>query len=160
MRRKLFHRALILEEGGTSMKVKDIMNKFIVVATPEETIRAVAKKMETYNVGFIVIIDDDKRPVGVVTDRDLTLRALGYGLSPETPVRNVMTHNVVAVTEEADLKETLRVMEENGVRRVPVLNEEGLAVGIVTTDEILVRLIGYMNKLGVVYAMSLRPSGF
>ena len=142
------------------MRVKEIMNKFVVIANPEESIRSVARKMETYNVGFIVIIDEDKRPIGVVTDRDLALRVLGYNISPETPVSKVMTHNVLAVTENVSLVEALKTMEENNVRRLPVLNDEGLVVGIVTADEVLVRLVGYLNKLGVIYAQSLRPAGW
>ncbi len=138
-------------------KVRDVMSRFAVVALQDETIKQVAKKMETYNVGFIVIVDQDKHPVGVVTDRDLTIRALGYGLGSETPVKEVMTTDVIAVTEDADLFEALKIMEENGIRRLPVLDIDEKVIGVVTADEILVRLIGQLNKLGTIYALSLRP---
>ncbi len=141
------------------MRAKDLSSKFVVMASPNDSIKTVARRMEIYNVGFVVLVDEDKRPVGVVTDRDLVIRALAYGVSYDAPVKSVMTHEVIAVTEDADMMEILKTIQLNGLHRLPVVNDEGQVVGIISSDELLVRTIGQLDKLAPVYAGSLRPSG-
>jgi CBS domain-containing protein len=122
------------------MKLNDIFTRNVVVAGPEETLAAIALKMQEHNVGTIVIVEN-RRPVGIVTDRDLAL-ALGAQLvSPHTEVQNVMTRHVLAIPEDTSIYTATKFMREREVRRLPIVDREDRLVGMVTLDDLL-RFLG------------------
>jgi CBS domain-containing protein len=100
-----------------------------------------AKLMADYHVGSLVVVVDrgqERVPVGIVTDRDLTLAVLAKGVDPRSlEVGEVMSDQLVTVREEDSVTEVLRIMRERGVRRVPVLAIDGALVGIVSIDDVL-----------------------
>lgn len=106
-------------------------------AGPEEPVRAVAARMRDRGVGAILVLDAERVPVGIVTDRDLVIRVLAAGLDPdETLLAGVMTRRPHVVHEETPLEEVLALMRDACLRRVPVVDREGRLQGIVTLDDV------------------------
>jgi predicted transcriptional regulator len=79
---------------------------------------------------------DSRHVVGVVTDRDITIRGVGRGRGAETPIRDLMSANVVTCTVDSDIEDVERIMTERQVRRVPVLDEDGMCVGIIAQADL------------------------
>jgi CBS domain-containing protein len=128
------------------MKLNDIFTRSVVAAEPEETLAAVARKMQEHNVGTVVIVED-RRPVGIVTDRDVAIALGARGDSPEIPVQKVMTRHVLAIPEDMGIQTATQFMREREVRRLPIVDKEDRLVGIVTLDDLLLFLVGELNNL-------------
>jgi CBS domain-containing protein len=117
------------------MKLNEIFTRSVVTAGPEETLAAVALRMQEHNVGTVVVVED-RRPVGIVTDRDLAL-----ALGAQAPVQKVMTQHVLAIPEDTGIYTATKFMREREVRRLPIVDKEDRLVGIVTLDDLL-RFLG------------------
>lgn len=129
------------------MDVGKICTKETIAVGPEDPISLVAQQMRENHCGAVVV-HEGGRPVGIVTDRDITLRAGGLRtILADIPVREVMTKNVVTAAPDDDILEVLALMREHGVRRVPVLNEAGLLAGMVTLDDILLHVARSMRHV-------------
>jgi len=122
------------------MKLNDIFTRSVVTAGPEETLAAVARRMQEHNVGTVVIVED-RRPVGIITDRDLALALGAMGVSVQAQARKVMTPHVLAIPEDMSIYTATRFMREREVRRLPIVDREDRLVGIVTLDDLL-RFLG------------------
>jgi CBS domain-containing protein len=120
------------------MQIKDVMTRDAEVIRPGATLQEAAETMRLLNVGSLPVCDGE-RLVGMLTDRDLTVRGTAEGVNPwQTRVEVVMTPGVVYCFEDQDLAEAARVMRENGVRRLPVLSRAKRLVGIISLDDIAV----------------------
>jgi CBS domain-containing protein len=120
------------------MKLRDIMTPDPVVLDPDTTLREAASKMRDLDSGVMPVGERD-RLVGMLTDRDITVRATAQGKDPtSTPVREVMTPNVVYCRDDDDLKSAARKMEEHQIRRLLVLNHDKRLVGIVSLGDLAV----------------------
>jgi CBS domain-containing protein len=109
----------------------------VVTIDPSATVSTAATRMATENVGALVVVDD-RKPVGIVTDRDLVLRVLAKNrLAAETEVRTVMTPNPVCVNADAPLEGAISRMKSNRFRRLVVVNDQQEVVGIVALDDII-----------------------
>lgn len=120
------------------MLIRDIMTETVVTAAPEATVREVAGLMRDRNVGSVVLVDGSGRPVGMATDRDLTIDVLAEGASADTSVGDCATAPVVTGESDMELDEAAALMVSHKIRRLPVL-EGGQLAGIVTLDDIAVR---------------------
>jgi CBS domain-containing protein len=121
------------------MLLRDVMTRGVECVGPDETILAAARKMRDLNVGPVPVCDHD-RLAGVVTDRDLAVRAVAEGRSPITcKVREVMTPDVVYRFEDDPVDEAERVMKQKQIRRLLVLNRDRRLVGIVSLGDLAVR---------------------
>lgn len=115
----------------------------------EETALTAARRMADRNVGTLVVLNDRREPVGMLTDRDLTIRVIAHGRDPlETCVRDVMTPDVATVTEATPIEDALRAMRKEPCRRIPVVDDEGMLVGLVTLDDILGLLAEEFDSIG------------
>ena len=114
------------------------MTTSVVTAAPDLSARAVAAMMRDQNVGSVVLIDETGRPVGMVTDRDLTVDLLAEAADPETPAESAATTPVVTGRHDMELEEAAALMVGHRIRRLPVMDGDAL-VGIVTLDDIAVR---------------------
>lgn len=122
------------------MSVGSYCRRGVATAEPDETLRAAAQRMEKEGVGSLVVIDED-RPVGVLTDRDIVLRVVAEGGDPdETRVRSALGRPAVTIDAEARLADAAERMMRRRVRRLPVVDQEERVVGLVATDD-LVRLL-------------------
>jgi len=111
-------------------------------------VREVAERMRDESIGSMVVEDEDGKPCGIVTDRDLTVLVVARGLNPEaTPVSDIMSPSLITVDGSLGILEVAQTMSQNGVRRVPVTSE-GRLVGIVTYDDLLVTLGRELHDLG------------
>jgi CBS domain-containing protein len=112
----------------------------VITVGPETPLRTIASLMEDENVGSVVVVEEEK-PVGIVTDRDLALRAFVNQMDPEaTPVRDIMSPDPIVLEAGMGLFEAMEFMRGKGVRRMPVVDENGMLRGIITVDDVI-RLI-------------------
>ncbi len=94
--------------------------------------------MDAAGVGCLVVIDEARRPVGTLTDRDVVVRVLRRRLSPETTtVGEVMNRQISTLRESVPVVKALRRLRSDGVRRLPIVDEHGSLVGIITADDVL-----------------------
>jgi CBS domain-containing protein len=118
------------------MLVKDVMTNNPVCCTPDKSIEEIARLMLKNDCGAIPIVKDNQ-VVGIITDRDIVVRCLALGKNPiEGKVSDCMTSHVVTVNKNANLEECLKKMEENQVRRMVVVDDNGLCCGIVAQADI------------------------
>lgn len=120
------------------MSAGKLCTRAVVFAARPETVRAAAQRMLQHNVGTLVVVDDARRPVGILTDRDIVLRCVAVDLDPATTsVEEIMTAPVRSVAESTATEEALRVMKNVGARRLVVVGERGELAGILSIDDIL-----------------------
>jgi CBS domain-containing protein len=117
------------------MRINEIMSRDVEVARPQDTIQDVARKMRDVDTGVIPVCDGDKVQ-GMVTDRDIVLRAVSEARSFETPVSEVMTADVEYCYEDDDIAQAADKMAELQVRRLVVLDHDKRLVGIVSLGDI------------------------
>ena len=117
------------------MKVSDAMTRDVRVASPHETIYDAARAMEAMDIGALPVGQDD-RLVGMVTDRDIVVRALARSKGPNTRVREVMSMEVRYCYDDEDLGHVAANMAELRVRRLPVVDRDKRLVGIISLGDI------------------------
>ena len=118
------------------MKVKDAMHKGVDWVSPDTPVSELAKLMREHDIGAIPIGEND-RLIGMVTDRDITMRAVAEDRLPSsTSVRDVMSEKIYYCFEDDDVEEAARCMAENQVRRLPILNRDKRLTGIVSLADI------------------------
>jgi CBS domain-containing protein len=116
--------------------VKEIMQKDVKTARPDSTVKEVVEKMNRFNIGSIVIVQE-RRPVGIITERDVLRRVVEHCIDPGIcKAKEVMTIPIVTATEDASLDEVMKLMTSRRIKKVPVLRNETL-VGIVTATDLL-----------------------
>jgi CBS domain-containing protein len=121
------------------MQINRIMTEYVEVITLETSIQEAAEQMRSLDVGVLPVCDGD-RLVGILTDRDLAVRAVADGRDPKsTPIEEIMTRQVVCCFEDQDIEEAERVMEKNQIRRLPVLDRDKRIVGIVSLGDLAVK---------------------
>lgn len=121
------------------MKVTELMTPDPACCLPQTKLTDVARMMAENNCGEIPVIGsrEDRRPIGVVTDRDIVLRTLGAGVDPmQKTAADCMTEPCITVTPETTLVECCDVMEQNQIRRVPVIDDGGRLIGIVALADV------------------------
>lgn len=119
------------------MQVRDIMTENPACCAPETSLEDVARMMADKDCGEIPVLDERGRPLGVVTDRDIACRAVARGKDPgSTAARDVMTGSVITTTPDASLEDCLARMEQNQIRRVPVVDENGVCRGMISQADI------------------------
>jgi CBS domain-containing protein len=120
------------------LNVGKICSRDVDLADSDESVYEAAKRMQARRVGTLVVLDDDRRPVGIVTDRDLVLRVLATSKDPETTwVRDVRTSPVYSIAEEATIDDAIGKMRAHRCRRLLVVDRKGALVGIVSLDDVL-----------------------
>jgi CBS domain-containing protein len=123
------------------MTIGTVCTRETVIAKREDTIVAVAKLMRRHHVGDIVVVKEGEAgniPIGIVTDRDLVIEILAQDLSPDAvAVGDIVSCEVVTARDSDGIWDTVQKMRIKGVRRMPVVDERGALVGIVSLDDLL-----------------------
>jgi CBS domain-containing protein len=118
------------------MQARDAMRKAPVTVAPDRTIADVAALMDRAVVGGVVVVDDD-RLVGIVTDRDLVVRALARRAPADARVDSVMSTDVITLDASADVRDAIRIFSSHAIRRLPLV-DGGRMVGMITVDDLVV----------------------
>lgn len=120
------------------MRIREIMTLSPDCCRPEQSIQEAAHIMLSRDCGCVPVIDESaNRILGLITDRDIAIRAVAAGKDPSrTTVAEIMSHPPVVIQDEASLESCLRIMEENQVRRAPVVDHNGRLVGIIAQADI------------------------
>jgi len=124
------------------MKCKEIMTKDPVCCLPDDEVQKAAKLMKDEDVGVIPIIEDEdtKTLLGIVTDRDLALRVVAEGRDgASTRIKDVMTAGAISCRPDDDLQKAVDAMQENQVRRIPVVDNNKKIVGIIAQADVAIR---------------------
>ena len=117
------------------MKVSDVMTRDVQTVRPDQTAREAASFMLSADAGSIPVTDGD-RLIGMITDRDIAVRGVAKGYGPDTPVREIMTGDVICARADDDIEEAASRMSEAQVRRLPVLDEQERLCGIVSLGDL------------------------
>jgi len=119
------------------MQVKEIMTSNVACVRPDDTIQQAARQMRDLDVGPLPVCGDDDRLAGMITDRDIVVRAIAEGRDPKTtPVSEAMTDNIIFCFDGDDVEDAGRTMRERQVRRLVVLNADKRMVGIVALADL------------------------
>jgi CBS domain-containing protein len=133
------------------MSVGQFCNRDTVILRKEDSIVDAAKLMRGFHVGSAIVVEDSTggvKPVGIVTDRDLVVEILAAELDPSAvTIGDIMSYDLITAREEDGLWETLQRMRIKGVRRIPVVDRQGLLAGILTSDDLLEILAGELTEL-------------
>ena len=121
------------------MKLKEIMAQNVETVGPDATLQETAEKMKRRNIGALPVVEG-KKPIGVITDRDIALRAVAAAADVTKPkVREVMTREPHFAYEDQTINEACQLMENNKIRRLIVLNREGGLAGVVSLNDVTVK---------------------
>ena len=134
------------------MLVKDLMTTSVSAVRPDDTIETAVKIMRGENIGIVPVCDIQKHVLGVVTDRDILMRSVSAGLA-DSDIRFVMTQDVFCVDVRNNIHNATMLMAQNGVRRLPVIENEKL-VGMLSLKDLAKKRI-FIAEIGhVIYELS------
>ncbi|MEL4378451.1 CBS domain-containing protein [Brucella cytisi] len=138
------------------MQVRDMMSADAQIANPQETIQQAARLMASIDAGFLPV-GENGHLVGMITDRDIAVRAVALGRGPDTPVRDVMTSDVKYCFMDQEIEDVTANMGEIQVRRLPVLDRNKRLVGVISLGDIA--LASADGAAGEALAGISRPGG-
>lgn len=133
-------------------KCNDIMTEDLVVCTPDNTLAEVSRLMKTEDIGPVLVVDNEQNRtlIGIVTDRDLVVKAIAEGLDPKTTkVNGVMSKKLVTCHTDDDVEQAMSAMAQFQLRRIPVVDENMTLVGIISQADVATR-VGEPGKTGEV----------
>lgn len=123
------------------MKIGEICNRSVITISRDASIKEAAQEMRKHHIGDVIVTergDGKEKPIGIITDRDIVIELLAEDVALSTvDVGDVMSTTLVTAPHGADLFETLRFMDIKGVRRIPVLDDQGGLYGILSVDDVL-----------------------
>ncbi len=128
------------------MKCSEVMTDNPVCCLPDDSVSQAARVMRRERLGPLPVVNDERTRelIGIVTDRDLAIKVVAESRDPnQTTVGDVMTHAIVVCREDDDLSSALAAMEEHEIRRVPIIDQGGRLVGIISQSD----LGGQMHQL-------------
>ncbi|MCI0641262.1 MAG: CBS domain-containing protein [Gemmataceae bacterium] len=119
------------------MQVKEIMTHGVEYARLGDNIADVAERMRELDIGSLPVCGDNQLPVGMITDRDITVRATAAGCDPKsTPVNYVMTPTIICCYDDEEVEDAAQLMKQSQIRRVPVLDHQNHLVGILALGDL------------------------
>lgn len=129
------------------MSIGEICVREVVIAKARDSVHKAAQLMRDFSVRTVVVTKG-RHPVGILTDRDITVRVVAEGKDPQkTSIKEVMSARLITVRESASVGDGIRIMRGRGVRRLPVIDAEGKLIGIVTLDDLLDLIAEEMSAL-------------
>jgi CBS domain-containing protein len=117
------------------MKVSEVMTRDVQTVRPDQPVQQAASFMLNADAGSIPVTDGD-RLIGMITDRDITVRGVAKGYGPDTPVRELMTNEIICAREDDDIEDVASKMSEAQVRRLPVIDRDERLCGIVSLGDL------------------------
>ncbi len=121
----------------SDIPVKEVMTREVCTIRKSDSVHTLAKRMVEYGVGSAVVIENGK-PIGIVTEKDLISKIVARNRTPaKVKIEEVMTHPIITITPHTSLREAAMIMIKRGIRRLPVVDNSGNLVGIITDNDIL-----------------------
>jgi len=117
------------------MKVSEVMTRDVQTIRPDQPVQEAASFMLSADAGSVPVTDGD-RLIGMITDRDIAVRGVAKGYGPDTPVRQLMTDDIICVLENDDVDDVASKMSEAQVRRLPVIDDQQRLCGIVSLGDL------------------------
>jgi CBS domain-containing protein len=117
------------------MKVSEVMTREVQTVQPDQAVQQAASFMLSADAGSIPVTEGD-RLIGMITDRDIAVRGIAKGYGPDTPVRDLMTNDIVCALADDDIEDVAIKMSEAQVRRLPVIDEQERLCGIVSLGDL------------------------
>jgi CBS domain-containing protein len=131
------------------MLAKEVMKTEVVTISPSAPITEAALSMREEDIGALVVVNDEGRPAGIITDRDIVVSVVADSKNPvEISVEDVMSRQLIVVQEDTSIFEILKILAKNNIRRVPVMRR-GKLVGIVSVDDLVVVITTELSNLAV-----------
>lgn len=138
-------------------QLQNMLIKPLVAVAPDDTLAQAVELMEREKVGAVVVVRQ-ARPVGIITDRDIALALGARGATTEDWVQKYMTCPVTTMRQDEGIYSATQYMMENALRRVPVVDEAGSAIGLVSLDDLLILLSRELNNLAKSVRFELSPA--
>lgn len=130
------------------MSLENFCRKPVVRIAPEKSVAEACRAMEENNIGSL-IVENDRKLCGIITDRDIALKVAGAMRDPQkTTVREIMTTDPIRISVDKDLRHLTSLMHAFHVRRVPIVNGHDTIVGIITLDDIIALIANEMSEIG------------
>jgi CBS domain-containing protein len=131
------------------MSIERICSRVTVSVDERECATAAAQRMVEHQTGTLVVLNDRRQPIGMLTDRDLVTRVMATGKDPEkVPVGDVMTRRPTTVSKDTPIETAISMMQAGGFRRMPVVGERKQLIGIVSLDDVLSLLAEEFTSIG------------
>jgi CBS domain-containing protein len=139
--------------------VGKICSKPAITASPDTTVREAAHRMLSRKVGALVVVDGGGTPVGILTDRDITVQVVAQGADPTTVrVGTLIRRKPIVIRDDAGILDATRLLSRRGIRRLPVVNRAGKLVGILSLDDLLMLLGSELGHIASTLASELGRS--
>jgi CBS domain-containing protein len=136
--------------------IGEICTKPALTVSPDTTVREAAHRMATQKVGALVVVGADRRPRGVITDRDITVAVVAAGRDPAAVrASQLIRRRPVVINEDAGIFDAARLLSRRGVRRLPVVDRGGKLVGLLSLDDLLILLGSEMGHIASALASEL-----
>ncbi len=123
------------------MTVGEICNREVIIIDQDGAIQEAVQLMREHHVGDVVVVQErggERYPVGILTDRDIVVEILAEGVDMDAvAIKDVMSYRLLEVRERDDITDALKLMRSKGVRRLPVVDERGVLVGILSVDDVI-----------------------
>ena len=130
------------------MEVERIMSRKIASVVKDATLREAADLMAEENVGCVLVVDTGEKPLGIVTDRDLIVRGIAKGHDAgNATVESVMSGHPFTAKRDEEIMFVARKMADKGIRRVPVVDDDGSVIGLASVDDLLTILISELSNV-------------
>ncbi len=122
------------------MQVKEIMSPYVITVEEDETLKEAAQRMRDLDIGCL-LVSSGGEVAGIITDRDITCKGVADGLDFESlVVSDVMSKGIIWCSEDQDIEDAIRLMENEQIRRLPVLDEERNLVGLISLGDVSLNL--------------------
>jgi len=129
--------------------LKEILNRNVITIGPTASVSEASYLMMREEIGSLVVVDDQRFPIGIITDRDLVISVIAEGKnSDETIVEQVMAKDLVYVEEDTDIMDILSTLSEYSIRRMPV-TKDGRLTGIISVDDLIVVIATELTDLAM-----------
>ena len=145
-----------ITESLKNITVSSIMTPNVITVNEKQTLREGSKFMYQHNIGGLIVLMDTSnnetaeidKPIGIITERDIArLVAFSSNLSTDTPISEVMSKPLITINQNSSIKEVTELMQQNDIRRLPIVDNKGKLVEIITAKDILRSLMEFLKSL-------------
>ena len=145
-----------ITESLKNISVSSIMTPNVITVNEKQTLREGSKFMYQHNIGGLIVLNDTSnneteeidKPIGIITERDIArLVAFSSNLSTDTAISEVMSKPLITINQNSSIKQVTDLMQQNNIRRLPIVDNKGKLVGIITAKDILRSLMEFLKSL-------------